>query len=185
MSETTDFNIDVRDGGIRVVTQRTPQAIFYGANTGVTKTLTATNQASIIIDVREARQLALLIEIDAGATADVVSLFPVGSCSSEIPTAVTSDEWFALPAYDGAVTGAVPSGITQLSGVDQTLTPAFGQVTVRPMQLKFETATGASNETRLCVVLDVTWCRFFALLAADGSGAGTLADLRVQAVRVA
>lgn len=178
MSVGTDFSIDVRDGGVRVVTQRSPETIF-----GPTL-LTGTNQASTIIDVREARQIALLMDIDAGAASDVVSMFPVGSCSAEAPDAITDDEWFALPSAS-TVTAGLPSGITQLSGVDQTIVPEYGQVTVYPTEIKFAATDNASDEIRVAVVLDVTWCRYFAVLLADGSGAGTLATVKVQAVRVA
>lgn len=184
MSSVQDFQVDARDSSARVVVSPRPTVIFEGTTAGTKETLTATLQASDIIDVREAREIALLVEVSYGETDSQVSLFPVGSSEATQPSLITDDQWFNLPAST-AVSAAVPSGLTQLSNVDFTLSPEFGAASVYPLQVNLAAADATSDEMRIAVRLDVSWCKYFAVLLGDGSGATTLADVRVQVVQVA
>jgi hypothetical protein len=176
----TAFAMAVRDTGVPRVVTEVPDSLFH--TSGAEKLLTTTYVASDVIDVREARQIALLIAADAGAADNVPTMLLLGACAATAPLA-TDDSWYGLPAYDGVVTPNLPTS-TKLSGADFSLTPEWGAVTVLPANLKLQATDNATDEIRLSVVIDVSWCTHFHLQAADVGGGATKASLLVQVVRV-
>lgn len=180
MSQTT-FNSSAREPGVpRVATEHTAENLFHSS--GASVLLTTTYQGSDILDVKEARQIVLLVDVEGQAADNQVSILLLGAVAND-PPAANADEWFALPAYDGSVSAALPSS-TKLSGADFTMTPEWGRFTVLPAEILIQPTDNDGDEVRLAVVLDVSWCSYFQVHAADEGGGGTLAKLLVTAARV-
>lgn len=136
-------------------------------------TLTAARQASLIRNVSALRRLTVFCDLAASAAGDQVSIFPlISSKRADKPTAI-EDVWYIAGVFDATPSAVLPSG-TILAGADFTLTPEFGQVTIRPMEILSEVMDGASDEVRMTFSVDVTEAIWFHLQAADIAGSTVL-----------
>lgn len=167
---------EARKPGVPTVATESATTIVDGV------TLTNQYQASDVVDVREAREVTLLIDINAGSDGNIVSILPFGSVANE--PAVGDDSWFSLPVSDGTVTAAT-LGQTLHTGADMTNQPEWGTTAVYPMRAKLPTSDAATDELRIAVPLHVGWCRWFFVSVNDDDGTGTLADATIQVVRSA
>lgn len=154
--------------------------VFHSSGSPVT--LTATHVVSDIIDVREARELVLVFDINAGAASNTVEWIPHFSIAGAKPSASTTDTWFVPTVQDGSVSATLPS-LTKYSGANYTLTPEFGLQTFYPMLARFPASDNATDEARYHLTLNVERARWF-MLSAACAGAGTLDDLLVKGARV-
>lgn len=146
---------------------------------------TAANQASDVLDVRSARRVTVLVDMDAGSANNQLRILPLMSYDAlaSVPLA-TDDVWFIPCVTDGAVTSVVPGG-TGLAGADFTLASPFYRVDLRPIELRLPgEADAASFEGRFSFELDVTAAQYLHLQWADvDSSAGTLSTVTMKAVR--
>lgn len=142
--------------------------------------LTATNVASGPIDVRSARLITLLCNVDVAATTNNPQIIPLGAYWQQTPPATTDDVWYGFNEYDGSNVATLP-GVTGLSGADFTMTPEFAMFKARPLLIRFETTDNATDELRIAIPIRVDWCGYFQVHCSD-VGTGTLANLEIKYV---
>lgn len=127
------------------------------SNAGAEKTLPASGayEYSEILSIAGRKLVALQVAYDPAAVGGYPVLLPLVSYAEDAPDA-GADSWYALPASDGlptatTLTGALPAG------ADYTLAPSVGLVDVRPLVVRpTAAATGAGNEVRQSVALDLS-----------------------------
>ena len=149
--------------------------------------LTGTFVASSIVNVRDAREVVLLVRLTSGSADNLIYLIPLLAAASADGTepAATDDVWFPPQINDGAVTAeTIDTNLTLLSGADFAKTPEWGRVTVRPLLLKLENTAG-TEAVRVAIPIKCAWASYFHVQAADADQTGTLATLQMAIVRSA
>lgn len=176
MSENATFTPD--GSPPRVVTE---SEFDVWHSSGAALTLTATHVVGDVIDVREARELVLLVDVNAGAASNTVELIPHFSLQGTEPTS-SDDAWFVPAVQDGSVTAELPA-LTRHSGAAYSLVPEWGTQVYHPLKIELPESDNDSDEMRVMIVLNVERARWF-MLSAACAGAGTLDDLLVKGARV-
>lgn len=119
---------------------------------------------SSIVSVDGARRITLFIDYDAAAASGYPTIIPLGSCgtttSSTAEPAAGDDSWFQLSTTDGSVTSAVLAG-TLATGSDFTVTQPQGNSIAYPLAIRLTAATGATDEYRQAITLDVGPLKWF------------------------
>lgn len=134
---------------------------------------------STIVDLTGARFLTLYVDFDAAAIANVLSMVPMFSAQLASPAA-GDDEWFSPGVWDGTVTAGTLTASSVPSGGDYTISPDFGRILYRSLDIRTEPADATTDEIRVCFTLNVAPHRWFHLLYAEAGVVGTPGALRIK-----
>lgn len=130
-----------------------------------------------VYSVADARRIALWVKYSGNAAGGYAHIVPLVSAEGEEP-AIADDSWFGLGIVEASATGTLLTG-TMPTGADYTIAPEWGVVKSLPTVIRTEEADGASDEVRMCVVLDVTHARWLYVAAEEASGS-TAGDIAID-----
>lgn len=138
----------------------------------------AWTRGDAVIDVRGAREIALLIDYTAHAstTTGYPQVVPMVACATTAP-AVGDATWFVPAVTDGTLTATALAG-TLPTGTDFTANPPMGVALLYPLVIRLNAATANSARTQMACRINVAPYKWFQLMAAekgDTTNRGTLA----------
>ena len=134
--------------------------------------------ATPIIDVEKWRRLNLSVRYTGGAVGGFPQIIPMRAKTATIPL-TTDDDWYGFGLTDGSVTAAPLTGAMPAQ-VDVTITPAWGTVVERGLVIQTEACTGAAQNVRLDVELNVESVKWVFLLYAERGFAATPGTLGLR-----
>lgn len=123
------------------------------------------------INVSEAREITLYIDVNAATAASgAVGFKPVISAEGAEPAA-GADVWFGIGDVDS--TAATDLSGTVPSGADWTLSPESAVRVVRDLVIKTELSNAATDEYRMTVTLKVAGARWLQIAYAEIGATGS------------
>ena len=128
--------------------------------------------SSGIINVSRSRYVTLLVDMDAAAIGNVVSLVPLLAYVIDQPGA-TDDEWFCPTTWDGSVTAGTLTASSLPSGTDFTVSGDFARCLQRATDLRTEPADATTDELRVAIRIAVGEARWLQVLYAEAGVTGT------------
>lgn len=141
--------------------------------------------ATSVLKVTGYRTITLLLNIDAAAAGGFPSIVPRGAAvhtgAQDTPPAFGDDVWYCFGVTDGVPVATLGTG-TRATGVDYTNSPEFGRMKFRPLEIVSEAHDGATDEIRMAVSLDISWCRWFSIEYAEDGATGTPGAITIDYV---
>lgn len=132
---------------------------------------------SSIVNVANARKIVLEIDYDAAAASGYPIILPLVSNADDQPAA-DADSWFQMSVWDGSITAGALTG-TLATGSDFTLAANQGVCISHGLAVRLAASSGASDEHRIAIPLDVSAFKWFHFQAAEVGATGSPGTLAV------